>query len=273
MSVPALATQTAPVPVVVAIDGRLMTDSRNVASMFGKRHDNVVRSIRGPLNFEETPCREFFVEASYVEPSNGISYPYFTMTRDGFSLLAMGFTGQRALRWQVDYIQAFNAMEAALKTRAPVAIDPEDNATLRRILLGKLDDIDVLKAVVVEQREALAIAGPKVDAFDAFMDTKGHANLRSCARFLEAGSGKFFSWLREKGFIFDEGGSIQPSADMRRDGYMRVVVAEGHFRPQTVVTASGLRWLHTRWRARKLSIAKAAFRAEQVDRILRLPGV
>lgn len=163
-----------------------------------------------------------------------------------------------------------------LKAAAPVPFDADDNQVLRRILLGKLDDIDVLKAVVVEQREALAIAGPKADAFDAFMDDKGHANLRSVARFLEAESGVFFAWLREKGYIIDEGGWTQPSADMRRDGYMRAVpyeYATGRFKGQTYVTAPGLRWLHTRWAARKRSIAKMAFRAEQRERVLRLPGV
>ncbi|WP_375453476.1 Rha family transcriptional regulator [uncultured Methylobacterium sp.] len=273
--VPALPAPIAPVPVVVAIDGRLMTDSRNVAAMFGKHHRNVLKAVRGLLKSEQTP-REFFVESSYVDPSNGQSYPYFNMSRDAFSILAMGFTGARALRWQLDYLAAFNAMEAALKAQMPAPFNADDNATLRRVLLGKLDDIDVLKAVVVEQREALAIAGPKIDAFDAFMDDRGHANLRSVARFLNAESGDFFAWLREREYVFEEGGALQPNADLRRDGYMRVVpyeYATGRFKPQTFVTAPGLRWLHTRWVARNRSIAKAAFRADEQARSLRLPGV
>ena len=41
--------------------------------------------------------------------------PAFLMTRDGFALLAMGFTGKRALHWKLKYIEAFNAMENELR--------------------------------------------------------------------------------------------------------------------------------------------------------------
>ena len=106
----------ATVPVVTVQDGRLLTDSRNVAAMFGKRHDNVLRDIRGLLNFEEAPSpKEMFVESSYVTPQNGQVHSCYLMDRDGFSLLAMGFTGERALRWKIAYSAAFNAMERQLR--------------------------------------------------------------------------------------------------------------------------------------------------------------
>lgn len=108
--------------------GRVVADSRNIATMFGKRHDNVLRSIddlvaMAPelrLNFEE----QLFV----ISAGNGAarSYRRFDIDRDGFSLLAMGFTGAKALRWKIAYIEAFNAMEAALTAPAvPVFGDHE----------------------------------------------------------------------------------------------------------------------------------------------------
>ena len=57
----------------------------------------------------------------------------FDMTRDGFSLLVMGWTGAKALRFKVAYIEEFNRMEAALrKASATPAIDPNDPAALRQ---------------------------------------------------------------------------------------------------------------------------------------------
>lgn len=52
-----------------------------------------------------------FVETIYVNEQNRQEYPMFIMNRDGFTLLAMGFTGKKAMRFKLDYIAAFNAME------------------------------------------------------------------------------------------------------------------------------------------------------------------
>ena len=104
-------------------NGVVTTTSTQVAQFFGKRHDNVLRAIRALiretasdnrfLNFEETvEVRE--------NPSGGapISMPAYRMDRDGFMLLAMGFTGKEALRWKLAYIAAFNRMEAELQKPA-----------------------------------------------------------------------------------------------------------------------------------------------------------
>ena len=58
-----------------------------------------------------------FVETIYVNEQNKQEYPMFIMNRDGFTLLAMGFTGEKAMRFKLDYIAAFNAMEKALKEK------------------------------------------------------------------------------------------------------------------------------------------------------------
>jgi len=84
-----------------------------VAEKFEKRHDNVMRDIRGLLKNEET--QQMFKLSSYIEKQNGQKYPMCYMNRDGFSLLAMGFTGKKALNWKIQYIKAFNTMEEILK--------------------------------------------------------------------------------------------------------------------------------------------------------------
>lgn len=91
----------------------LTTTSRQVAEVFEKRHDNVLRDIenlkKDLLNFEE-----IYIE-SEVPDSYGRKQKAYLITRDGFSLLVMGFTGEKALKWKLEYIQAFNAMENELK--------------------------------------------------------------------------------------------------------------------------------------------------------------
>jgi Rha family phage regulatory protein len=109
-------------PTLAVVDGVPTTTSLDVAKFFGKRHGNVLRDIRDLI--EQTPAefhRLNFEEASTeVEQPNGgkVTYPMYRLTRDGFTLLAMGFTGKKALAFKVAYIAAFNKMETALRESA-----------------------------------------------------------------------------------------------------------------------------------------------------------
>lgn len=95
---------------------QVLTNSLLVAEKFGKEHKNVLSSIRGLIKgCAETSADPMFVETIYVNEQNRQEYPMFVMNRDGFTLLAMGFTGKKALKFKLDYIAAFNAMEKTLK--------------------------------------------------------------------------------------------------------------------------------------------------------------
>ena len=92
-------------------NGTLTVSSLQVAEDFGKRHDHIIRDIesiiKGLPKIGETPQKPF-IEAEYQHSQNKQIYKYYEMTRDGFSLLIMGFTGSKALEWKYKYIQAFN---------------------------------------------------------------------------------------------------------------------------------------------------------------------
>lgn len=115
-------------PRIAVIEGKVTTTSLVVAEHFGKNHFDVLRAIRELTS--ETPA-EFaasnFAVSSYLDPT-GRSLPMYRVTRDGFSLLAMGFTGKKALQWKIAYINAFNAMEQSLAGHAPAAADREVSA-------------------------------------------------------------------------------------------------------------------------------------------------
>jgi Rha family phage regulatory protein len=98
-------------------DNQLWTTSTSVAEKFRKRHTNVLRII------EDLECSHEFKESnfsptSYTDKGNR-SYPMYDLTRDGFTLLVMGFTGKEAMRWKETYISAFNAMEKKLFRTIP----------------------------------------------------------------------------------------------------------------------------------------------------------
>ncbi len=98
-------------------DGRILASSLDVAEKFGKSHNHVIRDIEDIISKSDCPNldSEMFVESTY-QNSRGKTYKCYLMNRDGFSLLAMGFTGKEALQWKLKYIEAFNKMEKTLKS-------------------------------------------------------------------------------------------------------------------------------------------------------------
>jgi Rha family phage regulatory protein len=100
---------------VVVRDGRILADSREVAVKFSKRHHHVLRDIQD-LIAQAPEAASSFGLGSYAD-AQGQARPFYELDRDGFALLAMGFTGAAALQWKLKYIKAFNAMEAELTRR------------------------------------------------------------------------------------------------------------------------------------------------------------
>ncbi len=93
---------------VMENNGDLRTTSLKVAEAFGKRHDNLLRSLSSidcspefnALNFEEV---------NFIDQRGQFRKAY-QMTKDGFMFLVMGFTGKRAAQIKEAYINAFNQM-------------------------------------------------------------------------------------------------------------------------------------------------------------------
>lgn len=99
-------------------NGQPTASSRDIAEHFGKEHKNVLQSIEN-LTAENSALTQMFFKTSYIS-GTGKAYPMYLMNRDGFTLLAMGFTGKEALEWKIKYINAFNAMEQELRNPKPM---------------------------------------------------------------------------------------------------------------------------------------------------------
>lgn len=93
-------------------DGQAITSSLLVAETFGKHHYHVMDAIKNLLNSHEKSCQ--YYQSTTYEDGSGKSNPMFIMNRDGFTLLAMGFNGKKALDFKIKYIEAFNSMEKQL---------------------------------------------------------------------------------------------------------------------------------------------------------------
>ncbi len=101
-------------PALNVTNGRPTTLSTQVASFFGKLHKNVIRDIKNLIDSVPELGRLNFELSSYIN-EQGKEQPCFVMDRKGFVLLAMGFTGEQALKFKIAYIDAFDAMEEQLR--------------------------------------------------------------------------------------------------------------------------------------------------------------
>lgn len=115
-------------------------DSLQVAEKFEKEHRNVLQSIDNLLIAENSAVKEMFKESTY-KANNGQMYRKFYMNRDGFSVLTMGFTGQKALEWKLQYIDAFNRMESIIREKAT----PEWQESRRTGITARKTETDAIK--------------------------------------------------------------------------------------------------------------------------------
>lgn len=127
----------------IAKDENIFCTSLDVAKVFGKLHKNILADIERILNdlrkIGGLQCELNFQLSFKVRKIQGFKgkarkYPYYNLTRDGFSLLAMGFTGKKALQWKILFINAFNKMENIAKNRNPNTYLNEITETISKIL-------------------------------------------------------------------------------------------------------------------------------------------
>lgn len=108
-----------------------VTTSLKVAEIFGKEHKNVIQTIEDKIQSAENSAdyKNMFAEGTYKDGRNREQKMYY-MNRDGFSFIAFGFTGKKADNFKLQYIDAFNHMEATLKKIPAKKLDPVIQAEL-----------------------------------------------------------------------------------------------------------------------------------------------
>ena len=114
---------------VILRNGEPVTTSLEIAQRFGKRHNDVLRDIRqislrksAQPNSDLTQFLEVHISESNYQDSRGKTYPVHYLTKDGFTLLAMGYTGEQAMLFKIAYINEFNRMKAELEAIKDAAL-------------------------------------------------------------------------------------------------------------------------------------------------------
>ena len=194
--------------IVFQEDGQAMTTSIIVAREFGKEHRHVLDAIRKLIaGYAENPAylQKMFRETSYVNEQNGVSYPMYHMTQDGFTLLAMGFTGERALEFKMKFLQAFNAMREMLSSDEYIlARSSQIYKRLNEQLSQKVQMLEGKNSLLEQENKELA---PKADYTDKVLQAPGTYTISEMAKELNfTGWKTFVAALKKKGIMFKHPG-------------------------------------------------------------------
>ncbi|WP_099467761.1 phage regulatory protein/antirepressor Ant [Konateibacter massiliensis] len=209
-------------------NGEILASSRDISEKFGKNHNHVLRDIDNLISGCPNLDSEMFYETTYK--NRGKEYRCFDINRDGFSLLAMGFTGKKALEWKLKYINAFNVMEEKLKAGSYLS----EEEKLKLQLFSK-DSLEVVNAhnKLVELATAPLIADnermkPKEEFHDAIAVAENCINFGEFAGTFQNnsnisfGRNKIMDWCRDEGYLCSSYNlKNKPSQQMLDSGYMK----------------------------------------------------
>lgn len=190
-------------PIVFVRDGEIFASSKDVAAYFGKRHDHVIRDVRQLHCSNDFKLRNF--GEFKINDLTGETTSHFEMTKDGFTFLAMGFTGETAGRFKEAFIARFNAMEAGLRSMVDPMKVLSDPAQMRTLLLGYAEKQIALEGQIEEMR-------PQVQALDRIANSDGSLCVTDAAKTLQVQPKALFMFLRSHHWIYSRAGSSQEVA-------------------------------------------------------------
>lgn len=132
-------------------NGKVLVDSRGVASYFGKSHRDVLRAIDNIMDKDES-TKDMFTK--HIREYNGRDFRYFLMNRDGFLLLALGFTGKSTIAKRKEILNMFDSVDTLSKQDEKpmeselvrvkdkqVATDRDKIVELYRVIDNQVDEI------------------------------------------------------------------------------------------------------------------------------------
>lgn len=175
---------------VIMHDQQAVTTSLKISEIFEKEHRNVMQSIK-KLTAENSAVRKMFIEDSYLNSRNQ-KQPMYYMNRDGFTLLAMGFTGSKVMEFKLNYIEAFNRMEQVLKEQQATPFKlPQTYSEALYELAEKAKQIEALE--------------PRAKKYDRYLSSKGLITITEVAKEYGMSGRELNEFLHKKGVIYKKG--------------------------------------------------------------------
>lgn len=229
-------------------NGQAITSSLLVAQKFGKEHKHVIESIRELLRTaENSALLSMFMESTYLTVQNK-EMPMFIMNRDGFNLLTMGFTGTKALNYKLEFIEAFNKMEAMLTSDEYILMRS------RQILEQK---VSMLEARTEAQTKIIQEQAPKAEYYDNTLMSKDAMTTTQIAKELGMSAITLNKRLKDLGVQYKVNdqwvlyAKYQDKGYTKTSTYTEIINGESKTYVSTVWTQKGREFIHSLINARQ----------------------
>lgn len=161
-------------------------DSREVAEMVGKQHNELLKDIRryaGQLGEGNIPQSDFFTESTYVNSQNK-KMPCYQVTKKGCEFIAHKLTGVKGTEFTAKYINRFHEMEDAIKAHVPTGNELIALAVVeaQKLLAQKEEEIKQLEDSVQQMDAVITDMTPKVDYVDRILSSKDSMTVTQIAQ-------------------------------------------------------------------------------------------
>lgn len=211
---------------VIMKDKQAVTSSLQVAETFDKEHKNIMRDIGKLLESGGSKLsREMFATGAYG--NRGKQYPMYYMNRDGFTLLAMGFTGTKALKFKLQYIEAFNSMEEQVKL-------PTSPREIARLALQANEEtnqrLDSVEDDVKDLKENQVIPNPEYSALNRRVNQRVSEVAHSYGHITQKQRGELF---KDIGSGIKKIANVSARSMLRKKDYQMVMDFINDWEPST----------------------------------------
>lgn len=178
--------------VMTGKNNEALTTSKIVSDNFDKKHKNVLQNIEN-LVAENSAVKSMFTLGSY--DNRGKQYKMYYMNRDGFSLLAMGFTGKKAIDFKLKFIEAFNKMEEHIKNENKPSYMLEDKVERAKKWVEEQEYTLGLERSLEQQEPDVQFAKAVGSAKD-LISVGNMANILS-KNGVDIGRTRLYQWMRK----------------------------------------------------------------------------
>ncbi len=206
-------------------NGEILASSREVAEHFEKRHKNVLQSIKN-LTAKNSAMKNMFIESEYIS-SRGREEKEYLMTRDGFSLLVMGFTGVKALEWKLKYIDAFNKMEQLIKSQYQGKYLPKNYKEALVQLVEQIEINEQLESTIEKNKPFVKFASTVTKA-DNMIDVNTMSKMIQEKNHIDIGRNRLYELLRKKKILMKNNEPYQDYIDRGWFKLIEVVIKKGN---------------------------------------------
>ncbi|HFQ7902828.1 TPA: phage antirepressor KilAC domain-containing protein [Clostridioides difficile] len=197
---------------IIKQNNQFLVESREVAELIEKKHDNLLRDIRGYKKILEDSSnlrsQDFFIESTYINTQNKIQ-PCYLLTKKGCDMVANKMTGEKGIIFTAIYVTKFEEMEQELKEQQPKL--PTTYKEALQQLLIEVEEKEQLQLENQEKDKVIQLQQPKVLFADSVASSDNSILIGELAKLLrqngiDTGQNRLFDWLRNNGYLIKRKG-------------------------------------------------------------------